>query len=133
MLSLMHLQKKLSRSPKMLTTLTQRLRQTQKQVDYFTLTHPTVITNLSDIYLNTISTFKFRIIILGSQRVLHARENMDKVRALLLAGVRAAVLWKQVGGSRIQILFSRTKIKAAAEKILQQIEHNQQIAQKDFL
>jgi high frequency lysogenization protein len=70
---------------------------------------------------------------LGSHRVLHARENMDKVRALLLAGVRAAVLWKQVGGSRIQILFSRTKIKAAAEKILQQIEHNQQIAQKDFL
>jgi high frequency lysogenization protein len=132
MLSLMHLQKKLSRSPKILATLTQRLRQTQKQVDYFTLTHPTVIANLADTYQNTISTFKFRIIILGSQRVLHARENMEKVRALLLAGIRAAVLWRQVGGSRLQILFLRSKIKAAAEKILQQIEHNQ-IVQKDVL
>jgi high frequency lysogenization protein len=57
---------------------------------------------------------------------------MEKVRALLLAGIRAAVLWRQVGGSRLQILFSRAKIKAAAEKILQQIEHNQ-IVQKDVL
>jgi high frequency lysogenization protein len=132
MLSLMHLQKKLSRSPKILATLTQRLRQTQKQVDYFTLTHPIVIANLADTYQNTISTFKFRIIILGSQRVLQARENMEKVRALLLAGIRAAVLWRQVGGSRLQILFLRAKIKAAAEKILQQIEHNQMV-EKDFL
>jgi high frequency lysogenization protein len=88
------------------------------------MTHPTVIANLADIYLNTISTFHFRVMILGTQRVLNAKENMEKVRALLLAGVRAAVLWRQVGGSRLQILFSRAKIKACAEKLLTQLNDN---------
>lgn len=132
MLSLIHLQKKLMRSPKMLDSITKRLQKTQKQVEYFHLTHPTVIANLADIYLNTVSTFKFRIMILGNQRVMHVRENMDKVRALLLAGVRSAVLWRQVGGSRLQLLFSRAKIKTNAERILAQIE-TQPIAHKDLL
>ena len=33
-----------------------------------------------------------------------------KVRALLLAGIRAAVLWRQLGGSRAQIIFARKKM-----------------------
>lgn len=132
LLSLIHLQKKMSRSPKMLDTIADRLKQTQKQVEYFSLLHPSVIGNLADIYVNTISTFHFRIIIIGSQRVLHVRENLDKVRALLLAGVRAAILWRQVGGSRIQLLFSRHKIKASAERLLAEIEKNS-MAQKDLI
>jgi len=121
LLSLIHLQKKLSRSPKLQKTLSDRIQQTKKQVDYFHLTHPTVIANLADIYLNTISTFKFRIMILGSQRVLHVKENMEKVRTLLLAGIRATTLWRQMGGSRLQLLFSRSKIRQTAEKILKDL------------
>jgi high frequency lysogenization protein len=124
LLSLIYLQKKLSRSPKILMTLMKRLEQIRKQADYFSITHPTVISNLADIYLTTISTFHFRVVILGTERVLHAKENMEKVRALLLSGVRAAVLWRQVGGSRLQILFSRAKIKACAEMLLAQINEN---------
>jgi high frequency lysogenization protein len=123
LLSLIHLQKKLSRSPKALAQLSERLKQTQKQVNYFSATHPVVIANLADVYLRTISRFRFRIIIMGNQRVLHSRENMEKIRALLLAGLRAAVLWRQMGGSRLQILFSRVKIKAAATKLLHDIEN----------
>jgi high frequency lysogenization protein len=124
LLSLIHLQKKLSRSPKTLQALMKRLQQTQKQVNYFSVTHSVVISNLADIYLNTISTFRFRIVILGTHRVLQVKENMEKVRALLLAGVRAAVLWKQMGGSRLQIIFLRAKIKASAEKLLAQIKES---------
>jgi high frequency lysogenization protein len=132
LLSLIHLQKKLSRSPKILTQLTAQLQKTQKQVDYFSLTHPTVIANLADIYLQTISLLHFRIIILGTRHILHVKENLEKVRALLLAGVRSAVLWRQVGGSRLQLLFSRAKIKATAEKLLQQID-NHSMNQKDVV
>lgn len=124
-LSLMHIQKKVSRSPKLVEELTQRIDKVKKQVEYFHLTHPTVISNLADIYLNTISKFKFRIIIWGSQRSLSVTENMDKIRALLLAGLRSAVLWRQVGGSRLQLIFSRAKIKAMAEKILAEIERQE--------
>lgn len=125
MLSIIHLQKKLSRSRQLSTRLTERLNQIKKQVEYFSLTHPTVVTNLADIYLHTISTFNFRIIIWGNQRILRAQENMEKIRALLLAGVRSAALWRQVGGSRWQFLFHRAKIKRAAEKLLTEIRELQ--------
>jgi high frequency lysogenization protein len=118
MLGMMRLQKKISRSQKMLDLLSRRMDQAKKQVDYFSLLHPTVISNLADIYLKTISTFKFRIIIWGNQRVLTASENMEKIRALLLAGVRSSVLWRQVGGSRLQLIFSRAKISSMSKKIL---------------
>jgi high frequency lysogenization protein len=121
-LSLLYLQKKIWRSPRLLNQLTQRIQQIKKQSEYFSLTHPTVIANLADAYLNSISIFKFRIIIWGSQRSLSVVDNMDKIRALLLTGIRSAVLWRQMGGSRLQLLFSRAKIKAMAERILADIE-----------
>lgn len=120
LLSLIHLEKKISRSPDMLALLANRIQQTRKQVDYFYLTHPTVIANLGDIYLSTISTFQFRIIIWGNQRLLNTPENMNKIRALLLSGIRSVVLWRQLGGSRLQLLFSRKKIKLAAENLLKE-------------
>lgn len=123
-LALMHLQKKIVRSDKLMNTLGQRIDQAKKQVDYFYLTHPTVITNLADIYLSSISTLKYRIVIWGNQRILSTSENVEKIRALLLAGVRSAVLWRQMGGSRLQIIFHRTKIKNMAQKILREIETN---------
>ena len=131
-ISLIHLQKKILQSSKVLNTLQQRLNQAKKQVEYFSLTHPTVITNLADIYLNTISTFRFRIMIWGNPRILNTPEVMEKIRALLLAGVRSAVLWRQMGGSRLQLLFSRTKIKSMAEKILSQLDQ-QTINEKEPL
>ena len=118
MLAIMRLQKKISRSGNVLKMLTTRLEQAQKQVDYFSLLHPMVIANLADIYINIIRTLRFRIIIFGNKRILTTPETMEKIRALLLAGVRSSVLWRQVGGSRLQLIFSRAKISAMAKKIL---------------
>lgn len=126
LLSVIHLQKKLFCSPQLLKTLQHRIHQTQKQVDYFSLTHPTVIANLADSYLTAVNTFKFRMIMFGNQRILNVKENMDKIRALLLAGIRGATLWRQVGGSRLQLLFSRTQIKSAAEKLLAELEEQKE-------
>lgn len=131
MLSLMHLQKKVSHSTKLLNTLAKRIDHAKTQVTYFSLTHPTVIANLADIYLTTISTFKFRVIIWGNQRILSVGETMEKIRALLLAGVRSSVLWRQSGGSRFQLIFSRAKILAAAKEILLEIEQKTPIKQKE--
>lgn len=121
-MSLIHLEKKIRHLKPIQDSLKKRITQTKKQVDYFELTHPTVITNLADIYLNTISTFRFRIIVWGNPRLLNTSEIMERIRALLLAGIRAAVLWRQVGGSRLQLLFSRKKIKNMAKEILVQIK-----------
>lgn len=124
-LMLINLQRKISRSKKGVTQLTERITRIKKQVDYFHLIHPTVIANLADAYMSTISPFKLKIIIWGSQRSLSVTDNMDKIRALLLAGIRSVVLWRQMGGSRLQLFLFRAKIKATAKKILEQIEKGQ--------
>jgi high frequency lysogenization protein len=121
MLSLMRLQKKISRSSKLLDTMSQRVKQAQKQVDYFSLTHPTVISNLADIYIHAIGPFKVKLLIAGNQRALAAQNTIEKIRALLLAAIRASVLWRQIGGSRLQLLFFHKKIKASAEKLLRNL------------
>ena len=41
----------------------------------------------------------------------------DKIRACLLAGIRSAVLWRQVGGSKWQLLFHRKKLVQAAQQL----------------
>ncbi|MEN8711447.1 MAG: DUF489 family protein, partial [Arenicellales bacterium] len=43
---------------------------------------------------------------------------VNRIRCLLLAGARAAVLWEQLGGGRIQFLFRRKQFAATAEQIL---------------
>lgn len=120
--SVMRLQKKINSSAKISNKLMQRIQQAKKQVDYFSLTHPTVLASLADIYLNAISTFHFKFFIAGNQRALTVNENIEKIRALLLAAIRSSVLWRQVGGSRLQLIFSRDKIKKTAEKLLSQLE-----------
>jgi high frequency lysogenization protein len=132
-ISLIHLQKKITRSPRVRESLRQRLNQAKKQVEYFSLTHSNVIANLADIYISTISLYRFRIMIWGNPRILSGSHVMEKIRALLLAGLRSAVLWRQMGGSRLQLLFSRTKIKATAEKILIQINANQDMGEKEHI
>ncbi|MEE7539638.1 DUF489 family protein [Enterobacter kobei] len=51
--------------------------------------------------------------------VLNASSQVQaKVRASLLAGIRAAVLWHQVGGGRLQLMFSRNRLTTQAKQIL---------------
>lgn len=121
MLSLMRIQKKIFKSSDLVKTLTQRINQAKKQVEYFHLIHPTVIANLADTYIDMITPFRYRFFVLGNQQILSVHENMEKIRALLLAAIRASVLWRQLGGSRLQLLFLRHKIKTAAKAMLQNI------------
>lgn len=121
LVSLIQMQKKIMNNSRIQNDLQKRIDQAKKQAEYFSLTHPTVISNLADIYINAISTFNFRVLMWGHQRVLGVNENMEKIRALLLAGIRSTVLWRQVGGSRLHLLFSRSKMKDIAEKVLAEI------------
>ena len=44
--------------------------------------------------------------------------NAERIRALLLAGIRSATLWRQLGGNRWQLFFSRRKILKDAYALL---------------
>ncbi|MDH5230485.1 MAG: DUF489 family protein, partial [Gammaproteobacteria bacterium] len=87
-------------------------------------THENVVANLAGIYTDTISTIPPRIVVSGEQGYLNNTENANKVRALLLALMRSAILWKQKGGRRWHVLLKRGKIMAAAKNLLKQTEVN---------
>ena len=109
-LALIHIEKKLSRNRNMLNTIGQRLGRTKDQVEHFGMLHDNVISNLASIYLDTISTFRARIQVTGDMRYLQSPSTANKIRALLLSGVRSATLWRQCGGSRWHLFMNRKKL-----------------------
>ncbi|MCK7547323.1 high frequency lysogenization protein HflD [Marinobacter koreensis] len=119
-LNLVHLEAKLRRHRDMLDVIGSRIDQARHTASHFGYTHPNLIGNLASVYTDTISTFRQRIQVTGNPTVLQREENAAKVRALLLAGIRSAVLWHQCGGRRWQLLFVRRKIIQHARELAEQ-------------
>ncbi len=77
-----------------------------------------LIEDLADLYTHFLSTVKPRIVVNGERNLLHDQQIIDTVRACLLAGVRAAWLWYQLGGKRWHLLFIRGRYIRQAGEIL---------------
>jgi len=118
--SLLHLERKLMRNSKMLTLIQTGLKRATTQATYFSPLHENVMANLSSLYTDTLSTFSFRIHVTGEPRYLSQTLILNKIRALLLAGVRSAVLWRQMGGRRWQLLLTRSTILEIANQWLKE-------------
>jgi high frequency lysogenization protein len=73
---------------------------------------------ISGLYSDTISTISPRIIVSGNPQYLQNDRTVDWVRTLLLAGLRSATLWSQLGGGRFELMFGRKKIMQEAESFL---------------
>lgn len=114
----MVLERKLHKRPDMLKGLRAGLDRAIIQAETFSITHPNVLASLAGVYTDTLSTFNYRIHVFGEASYLQNPNNINKVRALLLAGIRSAVLWRQKGGGRFQLLWSRRKILRQAEYYL---------------
>ena len=94
----------------MLETIGKRLPQIQSQVEHFGPAHENVIAACGALYQDTLSTLRQRIQVHGDMRNLQQPNNASKIRALLLAGIRSARLWRQLGGHRWQLVISRRKL-----------------------
>jgi high frequency lysogenization protein len=120
-LSLINLERRLAKQPKQLNVLGDRISATERQLEHYALTSETLISSFASIYSDVISPLGQKIQVTGEPEILKQTANQYKIRALLLAGIRAAVLWRQVGGKRRHILFSRKKIVNTAQALLKQI------------
>lgn len=118
MLGVMHLQKRLRRRSDLLYVIGNRLDKAQMQVQHFSLAHDNVVSNIADIYSDTISKFQFRIQVTGEYNYLQQPRLASQIRVLLLAAIRSITLWRQVGGSRWQLLLYRSKIAEANKGLL---------------
>lgn len=117
-LSLMVLERKLHANKQATQTLGDRLSQLDRQLANFDLESDTIISTLAGMYVDVVSPLGPRIQVIGLSAILQNPQVQSKVRAVLLAGIRAAVLWQQVGGSRLQLMFSRHRLLKQAQNII---------------
>ncbi|MFT3762455.1 MAG: high frequency lysogenization protein HflD [Pseudoxanthomonas sp.] len=69
--------------------------------------HPDVLSALGGLYADTLSHLRPRVMVQGNPHYLAQPGVVAEIRAILLAAVRSAVLWRQLGGSYWDIVFSR--------------------------
>lgn len=122
-LGMIQLENQLSKSDKLLDTLRQRLEQVQKQLVVFDndVTAQAVINNFAGIYVDTIGTLKFRLQIKGKEQKLQTVGVPEQIRAVLLAGIRAAWLWKRLGGRRWHLLLTRSSIMEELRVLIKEV------------
>ncbi len=122
--AMVQLESSLRRNPQMLDDIRQGIDAARSQMKFFendapaNAVHPLLLEKLAQIYSQSISTLTPRIMVSGEHGHLANPAIAAKVRATLLAGIRSAVLWRQLGGRRWQLLFSRGKIARAAAELL---------------
>lgn len=120
--SLVFLEKQLSNRPEMLDKIATGIKVAQAQSETFGPLHENVLANLGDLYHSTISTLQPRIMVNGEQEYLSQPNTVNKIRALLLSGIRATLLWRQCGGARWKFLFFRKKLQDEVKFLLTQID-----------
>ncbi len=121
-LSLMVLERHLQKNQEAFDNLGKRIDQFERQKNYFEPMSEGLLNALAGIYVDVVSPVGPRIQVTGSPDILKNSLVQAKVRAILLAGIRSTVLWQQVGGSRLQLMFSRSRLTNQAKDILAHLE-----------
>lgn len=119
-LGILHLQKKLSKRSEVLNIIGSRLDKATTQIEHFGFTHDNVIANIAEIYSDTISKFQYRIQVTGEYAYLQQERVANQIRALLLAAIRSATLWRQCGGKRWHLLFYRSQLAEVTKDLAKQ-------------
>jgi len=118
-LSLIQLSRVAGRSPEVLAGLRNRLEALVAQRDHFPdVTAREFCHRAAGVYSNTLSTLRYRIRVQGSPAQLQNEDNAATIRALFLAGTRAAFLWHSAGGRRWQLLLNRRRILEQVDSLL---------------
>lgn len=77
--------------------------------------HPDVISKLGQLYADTISHLRPKVIVQGNPHYLQQADVVAEIRALLLAALRSAVLWRQMGGTLWDFVLRKRAMLAAIE------------------
>ncbi len=116
--TVMKLERSLSRRPDLLERLQQGIVAAQRQVEHFGADSPQVVSRLAELYAGTLSTLKPRVMVTGNPQQLQQPAIVQKVRTNLLAAMRSAVLWRQLGGRQWQLLLYRKQCSMLARGLL---------------
>ncbi|WP_105198933.1 MULTISPECIES: high frequency lysogenization protein HflD [unclassified Pseudoalteromonas] len=113
---LIQLERILSSKPQALAELGRDIDLVKNKLNHLDLLDESIIAAFADTYARIISPLGQRIQVFGQPALLKQSSIQNRIRALLLAGIRAAVLWRQVGGKRRHFIFAKRKILALAKE-----------------
>lgn len=117
-MSVLQLERQFSKQPEAMRAVQHQLRHLSPLKQERGSTDADVLSKCGDIYANHISPLGPKVIVQGSPAYLSQPIVVAEIRASLLAAIRAAVLWRQMGGSYWDFFFSRGKMSNAAKELL---------------
>lgn len=118
-MNVLHLERRFAASPETADKLRRRLEETQRDRQPWDPTHPAVLARLGELYADLVSPLGPRVMVQGNPVYLSQPGVVAEVRAALLAALRSAVLWRQLGGSYWDLLLSRRRMVETAMELLQ--------------
>ena len=77
--------------------------------------HPEVLSALGSLYAETVSHLRPKVMVQGNPHYLGQADIVAEIRAILLAALRSAVLWRQMGGSAWDVFLRRRAMQQAIE------------------
>jgi len=106
--AMMRLERIIARQQKMHQLIKSRLDHYTRYLTLFdSVTSHSVISKLASLYIDTAGTSKYRVIVRGDPSLLAPLGQREKICATLLAGIRAAHLWRNLGGHEWELSFRK--------------------------
>lgn len=126
-LTMLQLERNLAARQRMQARLQEGILAMERQREHYPLLHATISARLGALYEETLSQLRPRIMVRGDATLLADAARVARIRAVLLAGIRAAVLWRQLGGRRWHLMLRRRQIILVARGLLSRLtlEHGQ--------
>jgi high frequency lysogenization protein len=118
---LLKLEDQFGKRPDLQEVVASRLGHVNFKAQHFSDDAVELAASISSIYQDTISHLPYRIKVKGNVQHLQQTKNADLVRTLLLAGLRSAHLWRQLGGRPRHFLFKGGKLAATASDLSRQL------------
>lgn len=120
-LSMLKIAKRLDSDPVLAGKLLQSLQTMETRSRDFDLGKSSLIARIDGLYQSSISGLQPRIMVRGEQTHLRNNDNAGRIRSMLFAGIRSAVLWHQLGGSKWKLLWRRKAYVDIARQYLQRL------------
>lgn len=117
--SLMGIERRLVRSPTAAAQLTDVLREIDSSRGEHAIDSQQIVQQLASAYSKHVSILVPRVMVSGEPIHLKTAENAERIRALLLAGLRATVLWRQSGGTQLKLLLLRKAMQRTTQDLLE--------------
>ncbi|MGA1696539.1 MAG: lysogenization protein HflD [Arenicellales bacterium] len=115
--AIVNLERFLCKQPQVIRALRSRLETFAEWLGSSDIDSPTSVDELAAIYTETLSHLGPRIMIKGEQSYLEDQRNVNEIRALLLAGVRCAYVFSELGGKKWHLFLNRKSTASIAGQL----------------